>query len=593
MLHRFARRALLLVLLLLLLCPLLSGCQAIYTKSDMTVSDWSRGVRTGQAALNDQPAMSLIADNQVLLCWVASGSEPSTYILRLIQIDGGGETVLDRDLAIDVVSAAAVRLTRDGQDTLHLTWVDRQYNTRSLFHVRISPQGDVLDLPKMLSLPKTPVRSYSTVATPSGMEVVWTSDGGESEGMYHASVTSSGEIALFSKQLRSSGYDAQLRFDGDGRLHIIWLEQPSFGERELFHALFSLEEQALRDVHRLTRYPAPSGVVSRSPEFAITEDYGYVFWSLERRGGGMTPPSADLFYVAFPVSEPRRATQPIQVHIASTKEPIYLTTETAYPVTQLADAAMGSLPSSFCYMPAAATSRDGDLAVLYSVELAGRNTQIIQVVLSIWRDGKLDGYQVIGQTRSSSLKPVLRLADDNQLHAVWIDTAGFGQYDVYYASTVPAIRQKMNRRTFSDVGLSVLDALWGVVQAMSFLPLVLMWALFPTMVLAVYIFIHPEGTFDYAINRVMLVISILIYTLFKYALRSGWLLDLRLPRGLPFGATNIILLAAPICITCLAGLVTWLIMRKREASILPTFGIFVAIDAVATLLIYVPGVLAD
>jgi len=593
MTHRLARRLRNLLLVILVLCPLLSGCQAIYTKSDLTVSDWSRGVQSGQSSLNDRPAMTLMADGSTLLCWVASADEDDAHVLELTQIDGRGETVSQLPLAIEVLSASGVRLNRDGQDTYHLTWIDRQYDTRSLFHARITPQGEVLDIPKMLSSPRTAVKSYSALATANGIEIVWSSEESVASGMYHVVVDPAGEIAEPSKRLRHDGYDAQLRADSQGQLHLIWLEQPAFGERELYYARIDSSDRALRGVDRLTRYPAPSGVVSRSPEFGITDEHAYVFWSLERRGGGMTPPSSESFYVSFPLSDSRRATQPTQVQISASKEPRYVSTETEYPVTQLADVATGGFVSSFCYLPSAAQAQEDELAVLFCVEMVGRNTQIIQVVLSLWRDGKLDGYQIIGQTRNTSLKPVLNLDDAGQLHAAWIDTAGFGQYDVYYASTAPAIRERLNRRTFSDIGLDVLDALWGVVQAMSFMPLVIMWALFPTMVLAVYIFIHPETTFDYVINKVMLVVAILIYTLFKYALRSGWLLDLKLPSSLSFGATNVILLITPMVITCLAGLVTWLTMRKRESTVLPSFGVFVAIDAVVTLLVYIPGVLAD
>ena len=120
-----------------------------------------------------------------------------------------------------------------------------------------------------------------------------------------------------------------------------------------------------------------------------------------------------------------------------------------------------------------------------------------------------------------------------------------------------------------------------------------MWALAPLLVLAIFTFAHPESTFDYLANRIMLVIAAVIYTVFKYALRSGWLLDLPLPRGLPFGAANTLLLLAPLIISGLAGLATWLLMRRRDTSLLPAFGVFVGLDAAVTLLVYIPSVLAD
>jgi hypothetical protein len=579
--------------LLLIAGLLLGGCQALSTKSDPVVSDWSRGENAGQSALNDTLAMVVDANQHVYLCWVAQPANDQAYRLHLVHLDAAGVTLLDRDLDLAVNSASAVSLAVDELGSLHLAWIDRQEGTRSLHYAQIDRDGDLLMAPREISLAGVPVRSYDMAAIGEALELVWSSSEGAQPGLYHTRIALDGQTILESQRLRDRGYDPSMRWDGAGALLLAWQEVPSFGQREVYYAELAPTRDTLDNVQRLAAFPAPSGVLSRPPCLALAEQRVYVFWSLERRGGGLTPPAADSFYVTFPAGQPQNAGETLQVQVPPVKEPLYTNMPTAYHVSQLAEATTDGFPATFVYLPSAASAVGSDLAVAFAVQLEGRTTQILQIVLTVWRDGAMQGYQVIGRTRSSSLKPVLVADANDDLLVSWIDTAGFGRYDAFFASTSPAARARLNRLTLTDVGLRIMDALWGVVQAMSFLPLVIMWALAPLIVLAIYTFIHPEATFDYLLNRVMLLIGMAIYTLFKYALRSGWLLELPLPRGLPLGMANIMLLTAPIIISGLAGLITWLVLHRRETSLLPAFGIFVALDAAVTLLIYIPSVLAD
>ena len=592
--HMMLTRRRLTIVALLILCSLVLGaCQAIYAKGELTVDDWSRGERVGQTALNDFPAMVTDDDRFVYLCWVGQHSPDESFALRFTILDSAGMVLTENDLDIATNSPAAVQMVIDPQGTLHLGWIDRQGNVRRLFYTRLNKDGQLLSRPRAISSPQAMVRSYALMAGPSGVEIIWSSLEGEQRGMFYTRLSLAGQVVAWNQRLRDRGYDPAVQVDRDGVLHIAWQEQPSFGERFLYYATLSGDEASLQAPYRLAVYPAPSGVLSRPPCLGLADEDVYVFWSLERRGGGMTPPSAESFYVTFPLGRPEQAGAPAQVHIPAFDEPTYSSAETLFNVHQLADPAMGYFAAPFVYMPSAVAGQRDELAVSFAVQLQGRTTELVQVVLTIWQQGAMQGYQVIGKTRSISLKPELVADGNDDLHVVWIDTAGFGRYYAYYASTTPKMRQRLNRLTLSDLGLVAMDLLWGVVQAMSFLPLAIMWALVPIIILAIYIFAHPEGSFSYLSNRIMLLVAVLIYTFFKYALRSGWLLDMPLPRGLSFQVANVLLLVAPMIISGLAGLATWLIMRRRETSLLPTFCVFVALDAVVTLLIYIPGVLGE
>jgi len=201
---------------------------------------------------------------------------------------------------------------------------------------------------------------------------------------------------------------------------------------------------------------------------------------------------------------------------------------------------------------------------------------------------------VSGKTRSSSLRPVLLADAQDNLHLAWIDAAGFGLYDVFYASTSTEARAALSRLTVRDVANAFFDVLWGIAQAASFLPIVFAWVFVPLILVALYLFIRVEGDLSRRGPRWMLILSLLLYVATKYLFRPNWMAALPLPANLASSIANVLMYATPLLISAVAGLLTWLFIRRREyASLFAVFLIFVATDAVMTLLIYVPGILAE
>jgi len=179
-------------------------------------------------------------------------------------------------------------------------------------------------------------------------------------------------------------------------------------------------------------------------------------------------------------------------------------------------------------------------------------------------------------------------------HLNWIDTAGFGRYAVYYAATTPEARQNLNRLGADDVMAALFGVAWGLAQAASFFPIALVWFFPPLVVLALYAFIRAEDSLERVGSRVMLAVGGLLYIASKYVFRPNWLSALPLPRGTPAGLANALLYLAPLLITGIAVVLTWLFVRRRPyVSLLPTFGVFAVSDALLTLLVYVPGILAE
>jgi len=192
------------------------------------------------------------------------------------------------------------------------------------------------------------------------------------------------------------------------------------------------------------------------------------------------------------------------------------------------------------------------------------------------------------------MRPVFFEDAQGDLHLAWIDVAGFGVYEVYYASTSAEARANLNRLTAQDVLASAFNFLWGIVQALSFFPIILVWIFVPLLVIILYSFLRVEGDLARLGPRIMLVVSLLLYTIFKYLFRPNWLAALPLPPNLSPGLSDALIYTAPLLISGLATVATILYIKRREyPSLLPSFGFFVACDALLTLLIYVPGIVAE
>ncbi|MEA3408556.1 MAG: hypothetical protein U9R48_10855, partial [Chloroflexota bacterium] len=565
-----------------------AGCQLVEERSRRGSFDWSRGQKLGQAALNNRPALEVDeATGEIYVAWIAAEGETSR--LHFVHLDSAGHILLRRDLPFRVSAPSKLQLAASEEGELHVAWMDGLGEERSLFWARMGEQASP---PVQISPPGVLVDSYAMArGGGEGVHAFWGVAEGEGQGLYYTPLT--GDDAGDSFVLRERGFAPGFRVDPRGAMHVVWREEPSFSECSIYYATFDGQKVALRDPHELVAFSAPLGVVIHGPELGLTHDRAYVFWSSEVRGGGMSRPMAESYYVTFPLGQPQVGQRPQNIRLPAMRDPSYEVVDSVFNVHQLAPA--GALAgASFVYMPSAVRVPEEALAVAFAVELVGRTRSIVQPVLTIWGEGAMQGYQVVSKTRNVSLRPSLLADAGKDLHLVWIDSAGFGTYDVYYASTAPAVRAHLNRVTGRDVMAAVFDFAWALAQAASFFPLLFAWIFMPLALIAIYSFIRAEGSLALWGPRIVLALSILLYVAFKYLFQPNWLGGLPLPRCLPLRISNVLMYAAPFAIAGLAGGITWLHARQRErASLFPTFLVFVVSDTLLTLLIYVPGILAE
>ena len=586
-----------LLLGMFLAAVLLAGCQRIPEKSERASNDWSRGEKLGVASLSNQVGLATdSAGENIYLVWIAERRQPPADVLHWVRLDRAGRTVAEHDLPIAADRPAQVKVVLDPRGVLHLTWLARSDGIPCLFYAPLDVSGQLLGAePRMLSIPTALVGSYAVGPHPAGgLDVFWSAREGQGAGLYYTRWGEGGQTTVENLSLGRQGFGPAFRTDSGGAIHLTWQEEPEPGEYHTYYALYDSRARTLAKPVEIAFFPVSTGLAAYPPVLGLTQDQVYIFWSLERRGGGLTPPTASSYYVAFPLGKPEAAGQPRGVNIPETRRISYERMASSFPVHALGRVAEGSLPSQFLYLPTATQGQATELATAFSVQITSRTQNIVQIILAIWSQGELQGYQVAGQTRSISLRPILISDERNDLHLAWIDTAGFGAYDVYYANTSAEARAHLNRVTLQDALAALLSVAWVLVQSIGFLPIVLAWGFLPLALLAIYSMMRPEGDLARRGPRVVLVLAILLYTAFKYLFRPGWLAALPLPEGLPMALATALIYAAPVVISILAGLATWWYSRRHEnASLWPALGLFVGCDVLLTLALYVPGILAE
>lgn len=185
--------------------------------------------------------------------------------------------------------------------------------------------------------------------------------------------------------------------------------------------------------------------------------------------------------------------------------------------------------------------------------------------------------QVVTASNCPSVRPVLAVDGQSHLHLAWLETGGFGQYRVVYASTAPEVKRAYNALTLWDVVNAVFStALRLSVVVLAVGPMLLLWALVPLMGLLVYHMVTGEEGLDTARSRLMvggaLVVEVVLTFLFPPRVDIVW--------------TPLRWVAPPIT-AALAAVLTARVLRRRGDSLLFTsFFLFTGVHGLLQLVVY-------
>jgi hypothetical protein len=204
-------------------------------------------------------------------------------------------------------------------------------------------------------------------------------------------------------------------------------------------------------------------------------------------------------------------------------------------------------------------------------------------------EGQPVGYQLVSNTPNASIMPAMVADSDLNLHLAWIDTAGFQEFDVYYASTSPETRSWLDRTTGDDVARGAADLAWGFISAIALVPIAIMWNFPPMMWVILFHIFRGDDDLGKPGAKIAMLIGVIIHSgaklLFLPGLSGGTPFLQQVPRQWAAALST----AVPVLILLLALAAAYIYIRRSErATLLPAYLVFAATDGLLTVLIYAP-----
>jgi hypothetical protein len=521
-----------LTVLAIVMTMTLTACDVTPERTDSASPDWSRGIKIGEASLDNPIAIVSDSQGRRHLAWV--GLSDSRRVLRYAQVDSQANVLLERALDIPLRQPQDPRFLFDAQGGLHLFFLAKgevTWDEWGLFHTRLGAQGELLapipcigcDVsglapPQLLSLPLEVAQYHQEALNPQGqIEVFWSRE--LETGIYHLRLSTSGEILLPNSVLVPQAARPAVVADRTGTLYLAWLRTPEplhlgFVAKEMNYAVFQPATRTIADKTTVALLEIPPGVVIDGPSIALDNNYTYVLWVQDKRGGkGET--GADGYYVAFPTGSPAAQMVPMRFYIPASATTPYQARQDGFAYQHLVALPQRGLSTDYLVALRPLAGQQPELVTVFALRLASKQRGLTQLGSAVLTRGQLVGYQLINDTLNLSLAPAITIGPANDLSLAWLEFLSEGRYEVRYASTAPAVRQKFSALTRKDITSKGLGLLWYDISYIGFLPLALAWNLLSFIGMVLYTVFHSDSTLDNRQARIALLLVILVQVVAK------------------------------------------------------------------------------
>ncbi|MFQ6000246.1 MAG: hypothetical protein ACE5LG_01095 [Anaerolineae bacterium] len=563
--------------LLFLLGVALGGCAGPRT-TPRASPDWSKGQPVGMSALNNPVAIQA-GEGVVYLTWV-----DGEHRLHWARLDEKGQVVADKSLDLPTRSSQKPRLLLGPLGRLHLFWIASKEEGQGLYYVQLNPSGEVISDPLLLSLPGMEVGYVTSGLSAQGqIELFWSQSAYGSPGVYNLTIDPGSLVASPNALIAPQGIAPTLQVDQEGTLHLSWFEEPTHDTRQIYYATFDPERRVLGEVARVAEVVLRGGQIMVGPVLGLDLKNCYIFWSIEQRGRAV---GGDTFYASFPLGRPAESVV-MELRVPPTKRPRYDSYAGEYAYHLLAS--QEGATSTFLSRPWVVDGQRSELPVVLSINISTRLGEHLQIAMLVFSQGQLKGYQIVTATRMASLSPHIVADPGLGLHLAWIDTAGFEEYQVLYASTSPQVKEVLNRVTLADVVDKGGDLMMALLLVVGFTPVLIAWLVLPLVWLLIFYLLTGEGELTTLGAWVALGVAMVMQLLAMTFITPGG-------RGLlPFLAISIPQVAPlftgwlfPILLAILGlGAMAFYLWRTRSRSLFGAFFVFAFTAGLLRLFIFV------
>ena len=555
--------------------------------------DWSRGLRIGELYGMDGPSLVTDERNHVHLLWTIRPGQKE-YDLRYVRLDDQGLVQEDHELNVGLLHPRRARLLLDEDGSIHafVLALPERGAPSGLFHLSLTADGRIDSEPILFSSPDRPAYFYDFTSSRHGpIHIFWAEEGDSGFDLFHSTLGLDEEPQLI---LHGASHPA-VATDSDGNIHLLWSQQGrTSGEIEIYYAALgsSVPERVSRV--KLLQLDRQKYTDMTWPVLALDRDHAYAIWVVEP-AQTLGEPFRQVWEISIGLDEQQPAS--VERFVLPVEEyPEYVSHEAPYAYDYIVPLLS---PPEFGVMnyvidaPFPLSAQAEEVLVAFSALVqrgAGRESQI---VVGIFAEGGLQGYQLAGKTTHWSRSPSLVADQGGSLHLSWVEGLPPGPNDVYYASTSTAVKERVDRLTSQDLTLGLLNSFFGAAAGLAMIPLVAFWLLPSLLWVAISgRFIGREGVQGRK-GRWALAISLVTYLITKAYLTPSLFTYVPFSASMPFLPSSLempLRVVVPLFITGVGVIgAFYAVSRVKTRSLVAASLTFLLIDAFLTITIYGPS----
>jgi len=501
---------------------------------------WSRGQVVGRMSVKRPVTLQPASGGGVFLIWSNLDGQ-----LELARIGVDGEMLLNRVLPVETKKARDPQLQVGLDGHLYLLWREQEGPRAGVCYALLEADGTPVGQPQPLSDPGSRVSDAPRLArgVDGRLHALWADDAG----IYWVVLDDVGETVAGPTLLIPEGSSPMVQMDDGGRLHLIWQYEVRGSHLDIYYAVLDPGKGELGDPEEIAEVPIGGLLQFEGMALGLSPNTGYVFWS----DYNMRFDRYSFQYAFFPLDVPQ------QKQVNSWK-------------LKVGDGPLAIAPLD---------GQQSPLPVALSERMmgSGRELELQIALITMGQDDAEE--QVVTASSQASMRPVLIADDRSYLHMAWLETGGFGEFRVVYASTAPEVMENYNALTFVDA----LDATFNSVFRFSTLVVALvavliMWAVIPFLGLVIYHLVTNEETLHTVRSRVVLVVVLALEVALTFA---------QPPRIGVEASWPALRWAAPAVTAVVTAVMTACIVRRRkDMHLFAAYFLFVGVNSLLQLVLY-------
>lgn len=465
--------------------------------------------------------------------------------VRKGEITADGEVLLNRALQITMEHADEPQLQLGLDGCLHLLWRDGRHPRSSVRYALLKADGSPVARPTTLSDSMIPALDAPrlVIDTEGRAHAIWADE----VGIEWAVLSAKGTLLKAPALLVPEGRFPAVQVGPQGRLHLSWRRQKRINVWTIHYAVLDSERGIVGQSEELAEVFLRPDSSLKGPDLGLTPETGHVFWEVNDHGYVYSRAE----FASFPLEAPEQGqVEPFGLMRGGDPSGIY---PLAGPQTPLLVASSESVPDP------EAGEMQSQIAV-FAMEQRARA-------------------EIVTASSQASLKPVLIEDDRSCLHLAWLETAGFREYQVAYASTSPRVMENYNALTLRDG----LDRVFSSVFRLSTLAVTLVgsaivWAAIPFVALLLYHLVTSEETLDTKRARVAVIAVLVVEVALTFILPPSIGVDVRR------SSLRWIVPAVSLVVTTVVTMLA--VLRRDEAHLFGTFFQFTLVNSVLQATLY-------